>query len=129
MGNRKRNNRKGSVMVEAALIFPLIIGAVLLIIYITMWYYQELYEQSKIHLSIRKESGEQSETILRMEEEKHYPTTKGTRNFFPTLISKHQISGQSPGLFSQHFMSNAYGEVYVVDDTMLVRVHCFLDVE
>jgi len=51
-----RNNKKGTTVVEAALVLPLIMSTVIVVIYLAIAFYMETTNSSSLHLSIRKEA-------------------------------------------------------------------------
>ena len=50
-------SKKGSTMVEAAVVFPIVILAVMAVIYILIAMYGNVVTQAQIHTSLRKEVG------------------------------------------------------------------------
>ena len=76
-------NKKGTTMVEAALIFPLVILAVMAVIYIIIFLFQQVETQSEIHIALRKESGILSKTVAyRMKTDKKYPVYKKKKQVY-----------------------------------------------
>lgn len=53
MNNYVKNNKKGTTMVEAALILPVVILAVMAVIYLTMHMYEKVTMQCATHLEFR----------------------------------------------------------------------------
>ncbi len=53
----KVKSKKGSTMVEASMIFPIVIAAVMAVLYIVIALYSSLSLQTSLHLALRKECG------------------------------------------------------------------------
>lgn len=50
-------SRKGSYIMEAAIVLPVIIFAVITVVLIIMFFYSNVTEQSMLHMALRKEAG------------------------------------------------------------------------
>lgn len=50
-------NKKGGMMVEAAVVFPVIILALLAVLYMLIYFYSQVGEQVKMHIKLRSECG------------------------------------------------------------------------
>ncbi|MBQ3123115.1 MAG: pilus assembly protein [Firmicutes bacterium] len=59
----KAGERKGSVMVEAAIVFPIMIFTLLTIMYITINLYSEVVVNTRLHLTLASEAGSISNTV------------------------------------------------------------------
>ena len=62
MGSTKRNNKRGSYIMEASLVLPVLIFAVITVVLIIMFQPDERSEVG-IHLALRQEAGRQTETM------------------------------------------------------------------
>lgn len=60
--NKMKNNKKGSYILEASIVMPIIILAVVTAVLIIMFFYSQMTEQAKMHLALRMEAGETAET-------------------------------------------------------------------
>lgn len=58
-----KGKKKGAAMVEAAMVFPLVILAVLALISILIFFYQVTEARVRMHVALRAESGRLSETV------------------------------------------------------------------
>lgn len=116
------NNKKGTTMVEASMIFPLVIAAVMAVLYIVIGLYLSLSLQSSLHLSLRKECGESTQTVMRLEECKQYPSTEDRVGFRPVLIVEEEKEYRTKGIFSNRIIRTEYGRLYIVDEAEIVRL-------
>ncbi|MDF2655117.1 MAG: hypothetical protein K0R19_1591 [Bacillota bacterium] len=114
-------------MVEAAIIFPLVIGAVVAVIYITVGLYSALSLQTSIHLSLRKETGILSDTIERYQTAKTYEYQRqddrwleGIVRHSAILMEEEQIIHMN-GLFRANVKRQEKGSAYIIDEAELVR--------
>lgn len=82
-------NKKGTSMVEAAVVFPLVILAVAALIQILVFFYQLTETNVKMHLALRAESGSISQTVIyETAEEPPFPVYKaGNRLYYSARLS------------------------------------------
>lgn len=59
----KVSERKGSMMIEAAVIYPIMIFTLLTIMYITINLYSEVIVNTKLHMILMNEAGSMSNTV------------------------------------------------------------------
>lgn len=110
-------SKKGTETVEAALVFPLIILAVMGLIYIFIYFYQGTAEQATAHIALRKEAGMIYGTVkYQMEIEAGIPINrKGSRVFYIKNIAFVQ-----QGILQQQ-MRELNGSYYIVRGKTIVR--------
>lgn len=53
-----KNSRKGSYIVEAAIVLPMVILAVITLVLIIMFFYSQVTERSAMHIALRHGAGE-----------------------------------------------------------------------
>lgn len=51
------NNKRGSYIVEAAIVLPMVILSVITVVLIVMFFYSQVTEQSRMHIALRGEAG------------------------------------------------------------------------
>ena len=51
------NNKRGSYIVEAAIVLPMVILSVIRVVLIVMFFYSQVTEQSRMHIALRGEAG------------------------------------------------------------------------
>ena len=64
MGSTKRNNKRGSYIMEASLVLPVLIFAVITVVLIIMFFYSQMTQRSQMHIARRQEAGRQTETMI-----------------------------------------------------------------
>ncbi|MEG2344500.1 MAG: hypothetical protein RSB81_01000 [Anaerovoracaceae bacterium] len=95
-------NSKGNTMVEATLVFPLVILAVISIIYILVALYTQVYTQAQMHIALREESGIQTKTVEYLGEVKaDFPITKANGYVYYQGELKLKKGGVLDGIFSR----------------------------
>ena len=52
-----RNSRRGSYIMEASIVLPMIILTVITVVLIIMFFYSQVTEQSRLHIALRSEAG------------------------------------------------------------------------
>ena len=60
----RRLNKTGSAMVEAAIIFPLVILAVMTMVYLIINLYLEVTLNVRLHMELTEEAGKLSDTVI-----------------------------------------------------------------
>lgn len=115
-------SRKGTVMVEAALIFPLVSAAVAAVIYIVICLYSSLSLQASLHRNIRNECGEFSQTVYRNEKIRNYDTVMGMEGIRPVIRTEEETEYGMPSLYKLHLIKKERGRSYVIDEAELVRI-------
>lgn len=117
-----KNNNRGSTLVEAAMIFPLIIAGVMAAMYIIISLYLSLSLQSSMHVSLRKESGELSETVYRIEETKEYPVSKTMIGLRPAVFMEQEQKYKIRGLFKNEILKKKKGRSYIINEADIIRI-------
>ncbi|MCL1809789.1 MAG: hypothetical protein FWG42_08540 [Clostridiales bacterium] len=111
------NNKKGSAIAEAAIVFPMVIVVVLTVVYILIAMYTDASTAARDHLALRHESGTKTETVDRAGEyRQNVPEDKfGARPFMKNA----EISQGSK--FLDKLLLTEGSRVYVVDEAKYVR--------
>lgn len=60
--SKMKNSKRGSYILEASIVMPVIIVAVVTVVLIIMFFYSQMTEQAKMHMALRMEAGIASET-------------------------------------------------------------------
>ena len=108
------------------MIFPLVIAAVMAVIYIVMGLYLSLSLQTSLHLALRKECGESSKTVMRLEEYQQYPIEKDKINLRTVLIMEEEREYRIKGIYSNKISRKEYGRAYVIDEAEIVRLRSII---
>lgn len=119
-----RNQKKGAALVEASMIFPLVIAGVMAVIYIMVGLYSALSLQAALQLSIRKEAGELSQTIYRSDNDKMIRSIRSNEERFGVSKVLTAVEGKkykTSGLFTKQIKRTEKGRVYVLDEAETVR--------
>jgi len=116
------HNKRGSTLVEAAMIFPIVIAAVMAVLYIIIGSYLSLSLQSSLHTSIRKESGEISETVYRIEDSIEYPFTNIMIGLRPAIMMEEERKYRISGLFKNEISRKEKGRGYIIDEAEIIRI-------
>ncbi len=118
----KKNSKKGAALVEAAMIFPLVIAGVMAVIYIVINMYSSLSLQTSLHMALRRESGELSQTVYRQEAGKNFPMQKDWSGIRPVIRMEQKSEYGIDILFHDRVMRQEEGRVYVIDEAELIRI-------
>ena len=59
----KKRSKRGSYIMEASLVLPILIFAVITVVLIIMFFYSQMTERSQMHIALRQEAGLQTETM------------------------------------------------------------------
>lgn len=118
-------SKKGTTMVEAAMIFPLVIAAVAAVLYIVIGMYLSLSLQSSLHLALRKECGVLSQTVMRQDEIKEFEAEKGWSGIRPVLRMAEKKEYQINIVFKDKIVREEKGRAYLIDEAELIRILSF----
>ena len=108
-------------MVEASMVFPIVIAAVIAVIYMVICLYSSLSDQVLMQLAIREEAGIKSETVVRTGYFMEITPDDGRLGMSRILSVKEKNHYQMKGLFSKTVSRTDDCRVYVIDEAELVR--------
>jgi len=111
------NNKKGGLIAEAAIVFPVVLIAVMTVVYILIALYTEASYSSRDHLALRYESGMMTETVKRADDYGGLaPEDKfGQRPFT-------EDAGITAGFkFYDNLLLADRGRVYIINETAYIR--------
>ena len=116
-------SRKGTAMVEASIVFPLVICAVVALIYITVNLYLSLSFQTSLHMALRNECGEQTETVCRpAAEPKDYTYHDERYGLRLAILGEDAHEYRMEGLFKKRTYRTETGRAYLLDEAELLRI-------
>lgn len=103
-------NQRGSVMVEAAILFPVVILAVVGIICILIFFYNQIETQSSMHMAMRKEAGEINKTTEYLTKvESPYPVYRKGKYVYSkgtlTFLERGLLRGNSKELQGRYYVT------------------------
>lgn len=104
------------------MIFPLVIAAVIAVLYIVIGMYQSLALQSSIHIALRKECGELSQTVYREENIKSYPAEKDRLGIRPIMRMEQERMYDINTPFENKVGRKEEGRYYLIDEPELIRI-------
>lgn len=104
------------------MIFPLVITSVAALIYIVINLYLALMLQTSIHLSLRNECGESSQTVYRQEVTNDYQWKKEWIGLRPAIKMEEVREYRIESLFKSRLKRIEEGSAYVVDEDELIRI-------
>jgi len=104
------------------MIFPLVIACVMAVIYIIINLYLALTLQTSLHLALRKECGEFSQTVLRQEEMKEYQWEKDLAGIRPIIRMEEVGEYRINIVFKNRITRIEKGRSYIVDEAELIRI-------
>jgi hypothetical protein len=129
MKEMRIRSKKGTTMVEAAMIFPLVIAGVIAVLYIVIGMYQSLSLQSSLHLALRKECGERTQTVYRMEEMQDFKAETGRNGIRPVVKMKAEREYQIHIILQNRITRKEEGRSYLINETELIRILSFQEEE
>ncbi|MBP3383971.1 MAG: pilus assembly protein [Firmicutes bacterium] len=119
------NSKKGSAIVEAAVVFPVIILSLLTVIYIFIYFYGHVTKQVSVHSVLRYEAGLISENMYKKDQtESELPVYRQGDRIYCRSIA----ASQAMGLIGPA-EKKIYAEKYIIDETSVVRLADFAEAE
>ena len=110
-------NKKGSAIVEAAMVFPVVILAVMSVIGALVYFYVQIGEQVEMHMVLRSESGAICENLYYSEgnvDDRAVYRKNGKLYCYGTV--QRDRKWLMPEAEKQ-----LYAEKYILDDTLVIR--------
>lgn len=112
-------------MVEAAMIFPLVIAGVMAVIYIVINLYSSLSLQSSLHIALRNECGEIAQTVYRLENSLSYKVEKDWIGLRPILRMEEEREYRIKTIFHERVMRREVGRSYLINEAEMIRIMYF----
>jgi len=113
-----KNNKKGSAIAEAAIIFPVVLIVLLIVMYILISLYIEASTSARDNMSLRKEAGLQTESVIREEGFAHViPGDKFGR--IPFQTDAEITEGQR---YLEKILISDNGRVFIIDEVKFIRI-------
>lgn len=107
------------------MIFPLVIVAVMAVLYIVTGMYHSLALQTSIHMALRKECGERSETVYRTVNGREYEAEKDHIGLHSVIRMKSGRSYRLNDPFQAEVTKQENGRSYIIDEAELIRIFSF----
>lgn len=115
-------SKKGSVIAEAAIVYPVVIAVVLTVVYILINLYADASIAARDHLALRYESGAKTGTVIRPNEYRGIaPEDKFGRKPFSENVEIVEATG-----FQGARLEDGGGTVYVINERSYIRKVDFL---
>ncbi len=133
---RMHNNKKGTAVVEAALVLPLIITVVMVVFYLAIAFYMETANSASLHLSIRSEAIDLADTgtlnsgaselkpsdIYGRHAYNEQKFTKICRGlFFDSIQGSSQTQTKLPRIFNRKISMGTDTTFYIIKETEYIR--------
>jgi hypothetical protein len=122
-------SKKGTTMVEAAMIFPLVVAGVVAVLYIVIGMYLSLSLQSSLHLSLRNECGELSKTVYRLDEIVEFKAETDRKGIRPVVRMEEEREYRINILFKDRITRKEEGRSYLINEPELIRILSFQEEE
>lgn len=117
-----RRTKKGSAMVEAALVLPVVILTVMAVIYILVFLYNETAVRAKVHVAANAKMGDETGVSIT---KKHIPhgigVTKGSALLGSAYYADGSVSFKKKGILKNSFTKQINTYTYEVDEKKLIR--------
>lgn len=104
------------------MVFPLVIAVTAAILSITAGMYQSVFLQSSIHMALRQECGEISETVCRETRMDRFETSREYALLHPYLKIEEWRTYRLDFLFHDSVKKQEAGRYYLIDEAELVRI-------
>lgn len=125
-------NKKGSAMIEAAMIFPIMILTIITVIYITVGFYAESILSTAMHMKLTTEAGNLSGTITYCENEADRMCaddiiSDGIKIMHENTIFKNEVIGETHsrqkigGLIETESLKIYRDTANVIDEEVYIR--------
>lgn len=114
-------NQKGNTMVEAALVFPIIILSLMAVIGILIFLFKEAASQAELHLVIRTEAGHQTGTFHGQPGSSSVSVGWGISGIHSITKGESLVSYGGDGILSRVVAKPITGYQYLTDERKYAR--------
>lgn len=111
------------------MIFPLVTAAVIAVLYIVIGLYQSVALQTSVHMALRRESGESSETVYRAESGREYDSEKDRIGLRSVIRMQEDREYKLNKPFQYEVRKQETGRSYIIDEAELIRIISFEEEE
>ena len=124
MGRMRKSGKKrrGSTFVEAALVFPVCILAVVTVVYIMLFLYTEAATQAMVHVAANAGAGAKTDTVI---SSGHLPrgvaAYESSRSGLSCIRAEKGISVRTGGIGARMMRREIASTSYTVDEAKLIR--------
>ena len=123
-----RKKRRGSTFIEAALVFPVCILAVVTVVYIMLFLYTEAATQAMVHVAANAGAGAETDTVIVSEHIPRGVTSYGSsRRGLSCFRAEKGISIRTGGLGARMMRREVASTSYTVDEAKLIRYKDFIN--
>lgn len=114
-------NKKGGTMVEASLVFPLIILTLMAMIAILIFLFKDAAGQAELHLVIRTEAGSETGTFHGQPGSSNVSVHSGMKGIHRVMDGNTTVMFQGLGIITRNFHKPIAGYQYLTDERKYVR--------
>jgi Flp pilus assembly protein TadG len=119
-------DEKGEAAVESAMVFPLVVLAVITLIYISAFLFDQTTGTARIHLAVAKDAGTAAGNYYTSAKKADGVSTSIYGGSTRICSGEKGISIEKRGLLSSAFSRNARGRFYLIDEKSKIRIKRFL---
>jgi hypothetical protein len=120
-------DQRGGAMVEAALVFPVIILALMAVITILTFLFEEAAKQAEVHLVIRTEAGRQTGTFHGQPGSSSVTTDKSIKGIHSIMNGNTFVTFEGSGMLSGPFHKPVNGYQHLTDERKYARYMDFFN--
>ena len=113
-------NKKGSAVVEATMVFPVMIFAVIAVIYILIYFFGQLNSQVKLHSALRAECGSLCDNLFYVNHDGAVPVYRSGKKLYG-----YRTVSSPENSFIEGRHKEIRAEKYMIDETLFVRLADF----
>lgn len=114
-------NNKGSTIVEAALVFPIILLSLMTLISILMFLFEDSAAQADLHTVIRREAGKETGTFISHSGSSRVVVYDGIRGIYRVMNGSSSATFEGGGILSRSFQKPVTGYLYMTDERKYAR--------
>ena len=114
-------NNRGGTMIEAALVFPLIILTIMAMISILMFLFEDAASQAGLHQVIRTEAGRKTGTFHGQSGSYNISIELGFQGIHTVMIGKTTVTFDGSGILPRTVNKPLLGHQYLTDERKYVR--------
>lgn len=120
-------SRSGSYIAEAALVLPVIILAVITVILVLMFFYEQSFDQSMMHIYLRSEAGAVTERLTCSSSDWNGTCTTEKKGVFKNIEGQNMLTMLHRGLLNRNGHAYNNGSWHAADGVAFRRAQGVLE--
>jgi hypothetical protein len=122
-------DRKGGALVEATLVFPVVLLSLMASVGTLMFLYEDAASQADLHQAIRYQAGRETDTYIGQPGSSQVLSKIGVEGIYRVLHGETTLEFEGTFLSPRSFLKTQQGRMFLTDERKHARIIDFFTVE